>query len=170
MPARKPKPKRRAARKAAPPPPVAAPARMGQPAFVPTDRQRQWVTSAAGLGIGQREMATKLGIARATLRKALRAELDNALPDIAVAVHANLLRIATGDSKSAAWAGDRWLERRMPHLWRVQPVEIANPPGEKLRVVVEFVGDAADTGARPATGGDGKRASDAARKSVDLVG
>ena len=169
MPARKPKPRRRAARKPpAPPPPVAAP-KMGQPPFVPTENQRKWVIGAAGIA-SHAFMAKRLGISKGTLRKNFRRELDDALPDMAIAVHANFFNIATGKDKAAAWAADRWLERRMPHMWRVQPVEIANPSGEKLRVVVEFVGDAADTGARPATGDDGKRASDAARKSVDLVG
>jgi hypothetical protein len=118
-----PNPRRRAARKPPAPPPVAAPARMGQPPFVPTENQRKWVIGAAGIA-SHAFMAKRLGISKGTLRKNFRRELDDALPDMAIAVHANFFNIATGKDKAAAWAADRWLERRMPHMWRVQPVEI----------------------------------------------
>ena len=124
MPARKPKPRRRAARKAAPPPPVAAPPKLGQPPFVPTDRQRQWVEVAAAGAVPQREIAALVGISRSTLRKAFKKELADGLTKATVSVHANFLRIATGDSKAAAWAAERWLRMRAPGQWHDQPTEI----------------------------------------------
>jgi hypothetical protein len=185
MPARKPKPRRRAARK--PPAPVAAPAKPGQPPFVPTDQDRQLVRVMVSGGIEAWAICECLSrkISKGTLRKHFRREIATGAGEANAAVIASLHKMAVGQRARPAQivngvqyhaqseirpevrAAQWWTQARMG--WR-ETTEIANPPGEKLRVVVEFVGDAADTGARPAAGGDGKRASDAARKSVDLVG
>jgi hypothetical protein len=49
-------------------------------------------------------------------------------------VGANFFRIATGDSRSAAWAAERWLRMRAPEQWRDQPTEIANAGDQPFAV------------------------------------
>ena len=93
---------------------------------------------AAAGAMSQDAMAKNLGINRRTLAKAFREELDSALADLTVRVHANFLRIATGDSKSAAWAAERWLRMRAPQQWRDQPTEITGADGGPL-VVTSYV-------------------------------
>lgn len=100
----------------------------------PTETDRAWVRIAAAGAMPQEDICRRMGIAPGTLRKHYRAELNSALPDLTVRVHANFLRIATGDSRSAAWAAERWLRMRAPEQWRDQPTEIANAGGAPFAV------------------------------------
>jgi hypothetical protein len=155
------------------PEPVAAPkARMGRPPYEPTAAERQWVTVAAAGAMPAADMCAKLAISQASLRKAFRSELNAALPDLTVRVHANFVRIAMGDSKAAAWAAERWLRMRAPEQWRERIiVDDGKPADQPMRVVVEFVGEPAASveSAAPRTG-EGTRLSGEARKHVQLVG
>jgi hypothetical protein len=117
----------------------------GPPPYEPSPAQRQWVTIAAAGSMPQRDMAAKLGISLPTVGRAFRAELDSALADLTVRVHANFLRIATGDSKSAAWAAERWLRMRAPEQWHDQPLAIANAGDQPFAVSFRW----ADATAKP---------------------
>jgi hypothetical protein len=114
--------------------------RTGRPPYVPTPQERQWVTVAAAGAMPQRDIAAKLGVSAGVLRKACRKELDTGLATCTVQVAANFLRIATGDSKSAAWAADRWLRMRAPEQWRDQPAQqlLGNLDGKPLNITVAF--------------------------------
>ncbi len=111
--------------------------RTGRPPFVPSPQERQWVTVAAAGAMPLADIAAKLGIAIKTLRKACRKELDTGLATCTVQVAANFLRIATGDSKSAAWAADRWLRMRAPEQWHDPPTEIGNAGGRPFALTIE---------------------------------
>lgn len=106
----------------------------------PTETDRAWVRIAAAGAMPQEDICRRMGIAPGTLRKHYRAELNSALPDLTVRVHANFLRIATGDSRSAAWAAEKWLRMRAPEQWRDQPAEqlIGNLDGKPLNITVAF--------------------------------
>lgn len=108
----------------------------GRPKWEPSKQERDWVTVAVAGGTPYEAIAHKLGVHPQTLRKVCRKELDNGLVNCVVQVSANFLRIATGDSKAAAWAADRWLRMRAPEQWRDQPTQIANAPGEALAIHV----------------------------------
>ncbi len=110
--------------------------RAGRPPYVPTPQERQWVTVAAAGAMPQRDIAARLGISAGALRKACRKELDTGLATCTVQVAANFLRIATGDSKSAAWAADRWLRMRAPEQWHDPPTEIGNAGGQPFAIAV----------------------------------
>ena len=49
---------------------------MGRPSFKPTDKQREDVQRLAGLGVPQHDIAIIVGIAKPTLHKHFRSELD----------------------------------------------------------------------------------------------
>jgi hypothetical protein len=143
--------------------------RTGRQPYEPTAQERQWVTVAAAGAMPMGDIAAKLGISVTTLRKACRKELNTGLATCEVQVHANLLRIAAGDSKSAAWAGVQWLRMRAPERWTDRVV--VEPSATPMRVLIEFVGDAAAAGEQ-ATPRDsnGTRLPNEARKHVQLVG
>lgn len=125
----------------------AKPPRHGRPPYQPSAGERQWVTVATAGGMSISAIAAKLGMKRATLRRAFRAELDTGLATCEVQVGANILRIATGDSKSAAWAAVQWLRMRAPERWHDPPTQIANAPGEQFGIqVITGVPRAIDTG------------------------
>jgi hypothetical protein len=115
------------------------------------------------------DMCARLAISITTLRNAYRAELASALPDRIVRVAENLARIASGKSKNAAWAADRWLSKRAPGQWGDRVV--VEPSATPMRVLIEFVGDGAAAGEH-ATPRDsnGTRLPNEARKHVQLVG
>jgi hypothetical protein len=106
----------------------------GRPPYQPTPQERQWVTVAAAGAMPLADIAGKLGVSIGTLRRSCRKELNTGLATCTVQVHANFLRIAAGDSKSAAWAADRWLRMRAPQQWRDAPTQIETPPGSALAV------------------------------------
>jgi hypothetical protein len=97
MPARKPKPKRRAARKPAPPP-VAAPPKVGQPPFVPTDQDRQLVRVMVSGGIEAWAICECLSrkISKGTLRKHFKREIATGAGEANAAVIASLHKLAVG--------------------------------------------------------------------------
>jgi DNA invertase Pin-like site-specific DNA recombinase len=54
---------------------------MSRPRFEPIDPQRQLVKSLAAYGIGQEEIARKIGVSAKTLRRHFREELDRGATD-----------------------------------------------------------------------------------------
>jgi hypothetical protein len=140
--------------------------RKGRPPYVPTAKERKWVRTAAAADMPAADMCARLAISITTLRKAFRVELNSALADQIVRVAGNFTRIASGSGKSAAWAADRWLTKRAPAQWGDRVV--VEPSATPMRVVVEFVGEAA----APRDEQSPTRTSrlDDIRKNVQLVG
>jgi len=148
MPARKPKPKRRAARKprAPPPPPpvVAAPPKPGQPPFVPTDQDRQLVRVMVSGGIEAWAICECLSrkISKGTLRKHFRREIATGAGEANAAVIASLHKMAVGqrarpaqviggvqyhaqsEIKPEVRAAQWWTQARMG--WKEPPTLIGN--------------------------------------------
>lgn len=143
MPARKPKPRRRAARKPPAPPPVAAP-KLGQPPFVPTDQDRQLVRVMVSGGIEAWAICECLSrkISKGTLRKHFRREIATGAGEANAAVIASLHKLAVGqrarpaqviggvqyhaqsEIKPEVRAAQWWTQARMG--WKEPPTLIAN--------------------------------------------
>lgn len=97
--------------------------RLGRPRFQPTDKDREWVRTCAGLGMGQERMAAILRIDRDTLVKHFRSDIDEGWAEIMVNVGSALYRkamdkVVSGASVRAAeiiLKRDRgWIEAKHP--------------------------------------------------------
>jgi hypothetical protein len=111
----------------------------GRPPYVPNDRDRRLVQLMTAGGIDQRNVATGLGIAPATLRKYYRPELKAGGALANAMVIASLFRIATGDDANAAVAaGIWWTKCRMgwapKHEFSGQGGTPLNPPRQSYVV------------------------------------
>ena len=89
---------------------------MAQKAYEPTEKDRQFVVSCAGLGITQARIAKLLGISVPTLDKYFREEMDTAADKADTEVFNTLFRMATSGKDPAAtifWMKVRrqWRER-----------------------------------------------------------
>jgi DNA-binding XRE family transcriptional regulator len=68
---------------------------MGKPTFQPTEENRHTVRALAAYGVNQDDIAKVIGIAKKTLIKHFRRELDTAYIEAGAKVSENLFRIAT---------------------------------------------------------------------------
>jgi AraC-like DNA-binding protein len=75
---------------------------MSRPRFAPSDQQRQLVKSLAAYGIGQEEIARKIGVSSKTLRRHFREELDRGATDANAQVAQTIYKMATSGEFPAA--------------------------------------------------------------------
>jgi AraC-like DNA-binding protein len=75
---------------------------MSRPRFAPSDQQRQLVKSLAAYGIGQEEIARKIGVSAKTLRRHFREELDRGATDANAKVAQAMYKMATSGEFPAA--------------------------------------------------------------------
>ena len=109
--------------------------RNGRPPHVVTPVTQRLVRHWVAGGLFQDRIAKMMGISTDTLQKYYRYELDNG-EDIANAnVAANLYRIATGNSPSAAGAAQYWLNRRSEKFREAaKRVELTGRDGKPIEV------------------------------------
>ena len=164
---------------AAPPPvaiaPPVTPGKRGQPPYVPTDKERLTVKVMVAGGIEQAGIASVIGVTQErprgidqkTLRKQFRHELEAGEPEMYGRVVAALFSMATtGKNFNAA----KWItQARMGWSERIV-VDDGKPADTPMRVVVEFVGEAAAPQAEQSAPRSGSRLPDDIRKTVKLVG
>jgi hypothetical protein len=137
MPKQKPKPKRPAHR----------------PEHEPTKQDRDTVQLMVAAGIEQIHIATNRGISRPTLRKQYKKELAGGATAInGIVIAAHIKRILAGDFNAIKF----WEQARMGWSEKVV-VDDGKPAGTPMRVVVEFVGDAAPARDEPPTPRPGSR-------------
>jgi hypothetical protein len=90
-------------------------------------------------GIAQVDIARARGISALTLRKHYRAELTNGMTALnTIVLIGHVKRIKAGDFQAIKW----WQQARMGWSERVV-VDDGKPPDTPMRVIVEFVGEAA---------------------------
>ena len=99
----------------------------GRPPYEPTDDQRRMVMVAAGMGINQELIASRLGIAKDTLAKHFRSELDHGRDIANMQVADSLFRQAVSGRVPAATFF--WLKTQAG--WR-ERVEITGADGAPL--------------------------------------
>lgn len=87
---------------------------MSRPRFEPSDPQRQLVKTLAAYGIGQEEIAGKIGATAKTLRKHFRKELDCGAMEANRQVIQTLFNMAKGGKHLGATIF--WFEMPSPRL------------------------------------------------------
>lgn len=88
------------------------PPKRGAPGHVPTPTTRRLVQHWTATGLSRVAIARLMGMNRDTLYKHYGFELDNGIEIANANVAANLYRIATSNTPSAAGAAQYWLNRR----------------------------------------------------------
>lgn len=177
-----PKPPARKAKAAKPAPePAAPPTSTGKPAhrppYVPTDKERLTVKVMVAGGIKQVAIAGVLGISGPTLRKHFRREINTAAAEIGAQVVHSLITMAVGQKAAPGrsalppnfHAAKFYTQARMGWSEHIT-VDDGKPADTPMRVVVEFVGEAAAPRAEPSAPQSGSRLPDDIRKAVKLVG
>jgi hypothetical protein len=130
----------------------------------PTKVDRDTVSVMVAGGIAQADIARARGISMVTLRKHYRAELTNGMTALNTIVLIELVkRIKAGEFPAMKW----WTQARMGWSERVV-VDDGKPADTPMRVIVEFVGDAAAPRVDQSAPRIGSRLADTAR--VQLVG
>jgi hypothetical protein len=139
----------------------------GHPAHAPTKVDRDTVSLMVAGGIAQDDIAAARGISTNTLRKHYLTELTTGATALNTIVIIELVkRIKAGDLAAIKW----WTQSRMGWSERitVDDGKLADTP---MRVIVEFVGDAAPPRLEHAARSTGSRLSDEVRRNVvELVG
>jgi hypothetical protein len=184
MPTCKPSPKPRVAappkRKAGPAPPTR---KRGKPPYEATDKDRLTVKVMVAGGIEQTAIAGVLGIAPKTLRKHFRREITTGSAEISAQVVSSLITMAIGrpgrhatenaaaqPAVPANFNAAKWYSQaRMGWSERII-VDDGKPADTPMRVVVEFVGEAAAPRVDQSAPRTGSRLPDDIRKNVQLVG
>jgi hypothetical protein len=159
---------------AARPPPTR---KRGQPPYVPTDKDRLTVKVMVAGGIEQVAIASVLGISGPTLRKNFRREIETAAAEIGGRVVASLINMAVGQSAAPGrsalppnFSAAKWYtQARMGWSERIV-VDDGKPADTPLRVIVEFVGDAAPSRVEHSALRSGSGLSENLRGTVQLVG
>ena len=184
MPARKTpvrKPPARKAKAAKPAPEPAAPppstGKRGQPPYVATERDQVTVKTMVAGGIDQAAIAAVLKISPKTLRKHFRHEINTGAAEINGLVVKSLIQMALGQKAAVGRpalppnfnAAKFYAQARMGWSERVV-VDDGKPADTPMRVVVEFVGEAAAPRAEQSAPQSGSRLPDDIRKAVKLVG
>jgi DNA-binding CsgD family transcriptional regulator len=153
------------------------PRKPGRPLYVATDKDRTMVKVMAAGGIEQAAIAAVLKISPKTLRKHFRHEIETAAAEIGAKVVASLINMAVGQSaapgraalppnfNAAKW----WTQARMGWSERIV-VDDGKPADTPMRIVIEFVGEAAAPRTEQSAPRSGSRLSDDMRKNVQLVG
>jgi hypothetical protein len=119
---------------APPPPPRGVKRKRGQPAFRPTEENREMVRLMVAGGIQQPEIAALLRISARSLRTHFRHEIDTATTELAhKVVAAHVKRIEEGDMRAIEW----WERSRLG--WSEKAPE--GSQDQTMRVVVELVGE-----------------------------
>jgi hypothetical protein len=114
--------------------------------------------------IAQVDIARARGISAVTLRKHYRAELTNGMTALNTIVLIELVkRIKAGEFPAMKW----WTQSRMGWSERVV-VDDGKPADTPMRIIVEFVDEAAPSRVKQSAPRSGSRLSDTAR--VQLVG
>jgi hypothetical protein len=110
-----------------------------RPPHEPTKVDRDTVSVMIAGGIAQVDIARARGISTVTLRKHYRAELTNGMTALNTIVLIELVkRIKAGEFPAMKW----WTQSRMGWSERVV-VDDGKPADIPLRIIVEFVGEAA---------------------------
>lgn len=129
---------------------------MGRPAYQPTDQDRKTVEAMVAGGIDQTAIAAVLGIARTTLARHFRAEIDTAAARANARVIRSLYQTATSDKadpKQRVTAQIFWLKCRAGWREPSQDHLHGNLDGKPLALnIITGVPRAAD--ATPAVGQD----------------
>ena len=184
MPARKPPvPKRKSPAKAvAATPPVAiappvTPGERGQPPYEATEKDQVTVKAMVAGGIKQAAIAAVLKISPKTLRKHFRHEINTGAAEIDGLVVKSLIQMALGQKAAVGRpalppnfnAAKYYTQARMGWSERIV-VDDGKPADTPMRVVVEFVGEAAAPRVEQSAPQSGSRLPDDIRKAVKLVG
>jgi hypothetical protein len=138
----------------------------GQPPHDPTKVDRDTVSVMVAGGIAQVDIARARSISVGTLRKHYRQELATGatvLNTIAITEHVKQIR--AGNFHAIKW----WQQARMGWTERIV-VDDGKPADTPMRVVVEFVGEAATPRVDQSAPRTGSRLPDEIRKNVQLVG
>jgi hypothetical protein len=178
MPSRKPssKPRVQAPRPAAKRP-------EGRPVYEATDKDRLTVKVMVAGGIEQRAIAGVLGISGPTLRKHFRREIDTGAAEISAQVVSSLITMAIGrpgrratenvaaqPAVPANFNAAKWYSQARMGWTEHIIVDDGKPADTPMRVVVEFVGEAAAPRVDQSAPRTGSRLPDDIRKNVQLVG
>jgi len=162
------KPKRK--HQATPPAPLAAPVAKRpahRPPHVPTEKTRQTVEVMIAGGIDYEGICAVLRLKSVnSLKKHYQREIDIAIPKIhAIVVGAHLKKIQDGDMNAIKW----WEQARMGWTERIV-VDDGKPADTPMRVIIEYVGEAAPARVEQSAPRTGSRLPDDIRKNVQLVG
>ncbi len=98
--------------------------------FQPSDKERAEVEAMSGYGVPHESIATIIGIAPKTLRRAFRAELDKGMAKANAKIGQTLFQMAIGTSERApdTRALIYWTKARMG--WReTEKPDVENPGG-----------------------------------------
>lgn len=167
---------------AAPPtPPPVAKRPAHRPEYVPTEKDRLTVKVMVAGEIKQAAIAGVLGISLKTLRKHYRREIDTGAAEIGAQVVSSVITMAIGRPARRATDKAPAQSAVQPNFnaakWYTQArmgwtehivVDDGKPADTPMRVVVEFVGEAAP--ARVEQAAPRTRLADDVRKNVQLVG
>ncbi len=144
------------------PSPTARPA--NRPPHEPTKVDRDTVAAMVAAGIAQVDIARCCAVSEPTLRKHYKEEIRTGTTTLnTMVILAHIERIKAGDFQAIKW----WQQARMGWSERivVDDGKLADTP---MRVIVEFVGEAAPSRVEQSAPRSGSRLSDTAR--VQLVG
>ena len=113
-------------------------AKIGRPAFKPTDKDRAFVKRMAALGASLDDIASVVGCERHTLTKHFRQDIDDGRIEATAAVSAALFQKATSKvvSGAAVRAAEIWLRRYPEWLEAERPRDPGDEAGENEIVVV----------------------------------
>ena len=137
-----------------------------RPPHEPTKVDRDTVAAMVAAGIAQADIARCRGISEPTLRKHYRDEIDTGITALnTMVILAHIERIKAGDFQAIKW----WEQSRMGWSERIV-MDDGKPADTPMRVIVEFVGEAAAPRAEQSAPRSGSRLSENLRGSVQLVG
>jgi hypothetical protein len=181
---RKPSPKPRVSAKARKPAPAPAAKRPAhRPVYEASDKDRLTVKVMVAGGIEQTAIAGVLGISGPTLRKHFRREINTGMAEISAQVVSSLITMAIGrpgrrgtDTIPAQAAmppnfnAAKWYSQARMGWQEHIIVDDGKPADTPMRVIVEFVGEAAAPRVDQSAPRTGSRLPDDIRKHVQLVG
>jgi hypothetical protein len=163
MPARKPpaNPSSRAhSPKGAPPAkPAAAARKPGRPPYEPTDKDRTMVRLLCAGGITQDRISVAIGISDRTLRKHYKRDILVGATEIDAQAVATLVDAMRSGGKEGSPAAKWWTQSRMGWVEKIL-VDDGKPADTPMRVIVEFVGEAAAPSGEPSAPRNGSRLPD----------
>lgn len=145
-----------------------------RPPFVPTKQDKQTVMLMVGWGIDHERIACVVGvtderpngISITTLRKYFRREINAGFPEvIRIVAGAHMKRIVAGDMVAIKWFQQSRMGLRESIL-----VDDGKPADTPMRVIIEFLGDAAPARVEASAPRSGSRLPDDVRRNVRLVG
>jgi hypothetical protein len=155
-----------------------------RPEYEATDKDRLTVKVMVAGGIDQVAIAGVLGISKPTLRKHFRREIDTGMAEIGAQVVSSLITMAIGRPARRAtetipaqaavlpnFNAAKWYSQARMGWTETIKLDDGKPADTPLRVIVEYVGEAATPRLDPsAPRAGGSRLPDDARKNIQLVG